>query len=58
MVEIKEVKSRRDLKKFIYFPYELYAGNKYWVPPLVLDEMNTLREDKNPAFEYCEAKQP
>lgn len=56
MVEIKEVKSRRDLKKFIYFPYKLYAGNKYWVPPLVLDEMNTLRQDKNPAFEYCEAK--
>ncbi len=56
VVEIKEVKSRRDLKKFVYFPYKLYAGNKYWVPPLVLDEMNTLRKDKNPAFEYCEAK--
>ncbi|MCM8899647.1 GNAT family N-acetyltransferase [Caldicoprobacter algeriensis] len=56
MVEIKEVKTRKDLKKFVYFPYKLYAGNKYWVPPLVMDEMNTLRQDKNPAFEYCEAR--
>src|SRR5690554_4930852 len=56
VIELKEVKTYRDLKKFIDFPYKLYAGNKYWVPPLRIDEINTLRWDKNPAFEYCEAK--
>jgi len=56
VVQIKEVKKYRDLKRFAAFPYKLYAGNKYWVPPLMIDEINTLREDKNPAFEYCEAK--
>jgi len=55
-IVIKEVVSRRDLKKFISFPYNLYAGSKYWVPPLFFDEMNTLRKDKNPAFEFCEVK--
>ncbi len=54
-VEVKEVKTLGDLKKFISFPYKLYKNHPYWVPPLFMDEMNTLRKDKNPAFEHCEA---
>ncbi|MEI7981100.1 MAG: hypothetical protein WCI71_05575 [Bacteroidota bacterium] len=54
-VEIRKVVSRSDLKKFVGFPFLLYKGNKFWCPPLKFDEFNTLREDKNPAFEYCEA---
>ncbi|MFZ4521166.1 MAG: GNAT family N-acetyltransferase [Bacteroidales bacterium] len=55
-IEVRLVTSRKDLKKFILFPFELYKGNKFWVPPLTFDELNTLRKDKNPAFEYCEAE--
>ncbi|MCK4311467.1 MAG: hypothetical protein KAW88_01895, partial [Candidatus Cloacimonetes bacterium] len=55
-IVIKEVVSKRDLKKFISFPDKLYAGNKYWIPPLHSEEMNTLHKDKNPAFEFCEVK--
>lgn len=54
-IELKRVDSKRDLKAFIRFPYELYKGNAYWVPPLEFDEMNVLRKDKNPAFDHCEA---
>lgn len=53
---IKEVLNNQDLKKFINFPFRLYKGNKYWVPPLKYDEKNTLLKEKNPAFEYCDAK--
>jgi hypothetical protein len=56
LIQIKEVKTKKDLKKFIKFPYGIYSKSPYWVPPLLFDEMNTLRPDKNPAFEYCEAK--
>ncbi len=56
MVEIREIKTVRDLKNFVKFPFKLYSGNKNWVPPLLMDELNTLRKDKNPAFEYCEAR--
>lgn len=56
MLEIKEVKTKGDMKKFIKFPHSLYSKNPYWVPPLILDEMNTLKKDKNPAFEYCESR--
>lgn len=56
MVEIVEVKTRKQLKEFIKFPFKLYKDNPYWVPPLILDDLNTLDSRKNPAFEYCDAK--
>jgi GNAT superfamily N-acetyltransferase len=55
-IEIKEVTNLKELKAFIHFPHTLYSGNPYWVPSLTFDELNTLRRDKNPAFEYCEAR--
>ncbi|HAA25005.1 MAG TPA: hypothetical protein DCE11_02625, partial [Ruminiclostridium sp.] len=56
MVDIVEVKNRKQLKEFIYFPFKLYEDNPYWVPPLIMDEYITLDRRKNPAFEYCDAK--
>jgi len=55
-VEIRPVTTVRALKQFISFPYALYAGNPYWVPQLRLAELQTLRWDKNPAFDFCDAK--
>ncbi|MFH1194426.1 MAG: GNAT family N-acetyltransferase [bacterium] len=54
-VEIKKVSSGRELNKFIKFPFKLYSKNKYWVPPLLLEEKKIFRKDKNPAFDFCEA---
>ena len=53
---IKEVETKRDLKKFIEFYVKLYKDSKSFVPPLFLDEYEGLRRDKNPAYEYCDAK--
>jgi hypothetical protein len=55
-IEIRKVSSRKDLREFVLFPFTLYKNNPYWCPPLTFDELNTLRKDKNPAFEYCEAE--
>lgn len=55
-VEIKRVETKKDLKRFINFHYDLYQGNAYDAPPLFLDDWNTLRKDKNAAFEFCEAE--
>ena len=54
-IEIKEVKTKRDLRKFVKFNLKLYKGNPYHVPNLIDEEMMTLSKDKNPAFEVCEA---
>ena len=56
MVEIRQVKSRSELKQFIQFYYDLYRGCDCAVPFLYFDEMATLRSDKNPSFECCEAQ--
>ncbi len=53
---LKEVTNNKDLKKFIDFPYKLYAGNKFWIPQLRFDEMNLFNPKKNPAFEFCDVK--
>jgi hypothetical protein len=55
-IEIREVLSRKDLKKFVKFPFDLYKDNQYWAPPFIADEIKTLSYDINPAFEYCNAK--
>jgi len=53
---IKEVQTAAQLNAFIAFPYRLYRNDPYYVPPLQFDEKATLRKDKNPAFDYCEAR--
>ena len=55
-ITIKPVESRSDFNRFIAFPYKLYKGNKYWCPPMRMDERNTLSPKKNPAFDFCEAQ--
>lgn len=55
-VELREVTSLRDLKKFVRFPVSLYKNDPYYVPNLFSDDLNTLRKDKNPAFEEAQAR--
>ncbi len=47
---------KKSLKQYVRFGIDLYKGNKYFVPPLVLDEINTLLPEKNPAFDFCQAQ--
>lgn len=55
MVTIKKVSSKKELKTFIRFNYELYKNNPYSVPDLYDDMLNTFSPEKNAAFEFCEA---
>ena len=53
-IEIKEARSKKEMKKFVRFATNLYEGNDCFCPPLEFDELNTLNPKKNPAFEVCE----
>ncbi len=55
-IVLKEVQTKSDLKQFIKFQFKLYQDNPYWVPPLISDELKTFLRDKNPAYDFCEAK--
>ena len=55
-VTIIPVKTRKELKQFISFNYELYKNNPYSVPDLYEDMLGTLDPKRNPAFDFCEAE--
>ena len=50
MIEIREIESRRELVDFVRFPFQLYHGNPYWVPPIVKEELEMLDKKVNPVF--------
>ncbi len=54
-IEIRKVKTKKDLGRFIDVHHDLYEGNEYDAPTLFIDDMNTLSKDKNAAFDFCEA---
>lgn len=53
---IKACTSAADFKAFVQFPFDLYKGNQYWVPPMKKDELNALQPATNPAFQHCDAQ--
>ncbi|MGM9737014.1 MAG: hypothetical protein ACI3ZT_01210 [Candidatus Cryptobacteroides sp.] len=48
---IVEVKTRRELRQFIKFPDDLYRNCPQYVPPLHIDQVESLTKD--PALDYC-----
>ena len=55
-VTIRIVQSKKDLSQFIKFPFEIYRGDKYWVPPLNMEQKTLLDRNKNPFFKNAEAE--
>lgn len=57
MIEIRPVEqTKKELKKYVQFGLDIYAGNNCYVPPLISDEVNTLLPARNPAFDFCKAQ--
>lgn len=55
-VVIKEVLTKKDLKKWVDFPNKLYKNTKAYCPFLFSDEVATFTRSGNPAYEFCETK--
>ena len=53
-IQIREVKSRHDLKTFVYLPEKIHKDHKNWVPPFYSDEWKYFNPKYNRAFDYCE----
>ncbi len=56
MIEVKELKTKSDLRKFATFPLKLYKNCPYYVPSLRSDEMATFNPKKNFSLAYSKAK--
>lgn len=52
---IKEVLTKKDLKKFIYLPEKVHKGEPDWLPPIYMDEWELFDRKKNKSFQYADA---
>jgi len=55
-VEIREVTTKEELRRFIDYPNVLYRDVEQYIPSFYSDDLDDWNRDKNPAFSYCEAK--
>lgn len=55
MIILKEAKTKKEIRRFVLFPFSLYKKNKYWVPPIIKDEINNFNPRKNPVFKHAQA---
>ena len=54
-VIIREVKTKNELKKFIWFGINLYKNCEFAASPLMMDDLLNLSKGKNPALDFCDA---
>ena len=54
-ITIKEVTNSDELKKFVMFPHSLYKDSKYWVAPIIKEELEILNKETNPVFNNATA---
>ncbi|OFX88814.1 MAG: hypothetical protein A2W99_04930 [Bacteroidetes bacterium GWF2_33_16] len=53
-IELFEVKSKSDLRRFIYLPEKIHKNHKNWLPSLISDDWTLFDPKKNRAFGYCD----
>ena len=53
-ITISEVKSRKDLRLFIFLPAKIHRHHPNWVPPVYMDEWTFHHPKKNPAFGFSD----
>ena len=55
MITVKQITTKKELKQFVTFPFQLDKDCQYWAPPLINDEMETFDVEKNPVFKNADA---
>mgnify|MGYP001178130026 CR=1 FL=1 len=55
-IDIRPAVSKRDLEKFVKFPWIIYKDDPQWVPPLLMDRRKLIDKEKNPFYKHSEAE--
>jgi hypothetical protein len=53
-IEIREVKTKADLRKFIHLPAKIHKNHPNWVPPIYMDDWELFNAKKNKSFSYSD----
>jgi hypothetical protein len=52
---IKEVRTKKDRREFIYLPAKVHKHDPNWLPPIYMDEWALFNKKKNKSYEYTDA---
>lgn len=55
-VQVVPVRTPAELDRFVRLPAKLYADDRHFVPPLLLERKEALSPRKNPLFEHAEVQ--
>jgi len=53
-LNIRTVKTKKDLLDFIKLPWKIYKDDNNWVPPLISEKKAFFNPEKNPFYEHAE----
>jgi hypothetical protein len=52
-MNITQVITKADLRRFIKLPYQLYKNDPVWVPPLLDEQKSQFDAKRNPTLDHC-----
>jgi hypothetical protein len=55
-IDVRTIESKKDLKRFVKFPFKIYKGSANWVPLMIMDDMEVFSPKKNPAHERADSR--
>jgi GNAT superfamily N-acetyltransferase len=55
MITVVQATTPKEMLSFVKFPFQLYAHNPHWVPPLIQEELDSFNPQINPVFDQAEA---
>ncbi|MCX6843775.1 MAG: hypothetical protein NTX53_16015 [candidate division WOR-3 bacterium] len=55
VLEVAEIRNRRELREFIYLPAKVNRANPLWIPPIYMDNWKFFDAKKNRAFQHADA---
>jgi len=53
-IQIQPVTSRRDLRAFVTFPWQVYRHDPNWVPPLISERLEYLDPARGPFYKHAD----
>jgi hypothetical protein len=53
-IDLREVKSKKELREFIYLPEKIHRDHREWVPPVYMDEWEYFNPRKNDSFAHSD----
>lgn len=55
-ITVREISSSRDKKAFVRYLWDVYRTDPSWIPPLVMDRLKLIDEEKDPFYQHAKAR--